>query len=375
MPIAAAVLLSVTGLQLGWTVVPATDAEPGSVAVTATLEEGDLVFVHESGREAASFEIVASLSGGGFARDGGTVVPSDLPSSRSIVIEGVEPGSHDLTLVFRDLESGAAVTRSARLDMPVRMSGSWSSSALQLSGGSSRVAGEVGFSWQVFQPSGEQFPDSLRAGYILRDSRGNAAAEGWMEPEGENRFHVLADISSLPSGEYDLLTAAILGTGVVAASALSLDIREDWDVWGHDAGTTARLVRPIATSQELDAIEDAGSEAARRAVMSEFWQSRDPNPMTRRNEYLEVYLERLDHVTRFSALGSPGITTDMGQVYALLGEPDIITDMPFETETLPYQVWTYFSPAITVLFVDRYGSGIYYLETPWMDIRRAYERR
>ena len=56
------------------------------------------------------------------------------------------------------------------------------------------------------------------------------------------------------------------------------------------------------------------------------------------------------------------------------GEPDIVEDMPFETETPPYQVWTYFSPSLTVVFVDDDGFGLYELSTPWSEVRRVYER-
>jgi len=109
--------------------------------------------------------------------------------------------------------------------------------------------------------------------------------------------------------------------------------------------------------------------------MSQFWKDHDPTPMTVENEFLDQYLERLDYISKkFSRAGTPGIDTDMGRVYALLGEPDMLEDMPFETGNYPYQVWTYFTPSITVLFVDEYGVGMYDLHTPWRDIRRAYER-
>lgn len=109
--------------------------------------------------------------------------------------------------------------------------------------------------------------------------------------------------------------------------------------------------------------------------MSQFWQEKDPTPMTPVNEYLDMYLERLDYIMEhFSTAGTIGIDTDMGRVYALMGEPDILEDMPFETDDIPYQVWTYFTPAITVVFADEYGIGIYELVTSWAEIRRAYER-
>ena len=109
--------------------------------------------------------------------------------------------------------------------------------------------------------------------------------------------------------------------------------------------------------------------------MAEFWQERDPTPGTQRNEYLEMYLARLDEIDqRFSILNIKGINTDQGRVYALLGEPDIIDSRPMETSTLPTQVWTYCSPPIEVSFIDYDGCGMYELATDWEEVQVFHER-
>jgi GWxTD domain-containing protein len=374
---AVLLLLTVDGLQLGWTVRPATPAEPGSVVVTAVIEEGDLVFVSEGSPAAASFEIVASVEDGAFVRAGGEVAPGDLPASRELVLAGVPAGRHDLTLLVRDLETGSTVRRTTVLEVPLRTASEWSSTALQVEGSRAggRLAGDVGFTWQVFPPTGQEVPDTLGVGYLLRDTGGTTAYEGWLERIGDGRYRANVPLGMVEPGDYDLLVAAVEGDEILTASTIAIEVHEDWDVWGVDAESTERLVRPIATSDELDALAAAGSREERRAVMAEFWLDRDPNPLSRANEYLETYLERLDYVMeRYSFLGTVGIDTDMGQVYALLGPPDILEDMPFETGSRPYQVWTYFTPAITVVFIDNFGCGNYDLATSWPEIRRAYER-
>jgi len=372
----ALILSALTGLQLGWTVAPATASGSGSITVDAMLEEHDLVFVTEDGAEAASFEAVASLpgNGGGFARSGGTIARADLPFTQRLVLNGLEAGRYDLVLMLRDLESGRTTVREATVEVPARVTGNWSSSMVRIEGGTLRISGSADVAWQVFPPEGEEIPDSLTAAFLLRGASGATAAEGWMEESG-GVFSGTIPLESVPAGDYELVMAAVLGSEIQTASVLSIEVEEDWDLWGRDAKVTAELVRPIAESGVLGDLENADSESGRRAVMSQFWKDHDPTPMTVENEFLDQYLERLDYISKkFSRAGTPGIDTDMGRVYALLGEPDMLEDMPFETGNYPYQVWTYFTPSITVLFVDEYGVGMYDLHTPWRDIRRAYER-
>jgi GWxTD domain-containing protein len=374
----SAILFSVLcGFSVSWSVAPAPVGSTGGVTVTATLEEGDFVFVRENGQESASFELVSSLDEGGFARAGGSVSMDQLPLEQKLELSGIEPGTHRLLVVMRDLESGRRRIVEETVEVPQLRADAWSSGALKVTGsGSGRVSGTVHADWQVFPPQAmEGQPDSLGVAYLLRNERGVVAAEGWMSAGEGQAWSCDISLGGLEPGGYDLLAAALLDDEVVAAAGTSLPVRADWDVWGRDGGATATLVRPLATSAELDAIDEAGSESERYAVMSEFWQSRDPNPLTSENEFLDTYLERLDVIDdRFDAANIEGITTDMGRVWALLGEPDIIEDMPFETGTYPYQVWTYFSPSLTVVFVDSDGFGLYEMTSPWADVRRAYDR-
>ncbi len=371
----SAILLALTGLQLGWTVAPSTAADPGSIAVSATIEEGDLVFVRENGIETASFETVVTIAGGGFARSGGTVTHAELPYVQVLTLEDIDAGRQDLVLMVRDLESGRTTRRETSVEVPLRTAERWSSSLVQIAGDNRRIAGSIDFSWQVFPPEGSELPDSLEAAFLLRSASGDTALEGWLAHESAETYRGTVSLGLLPAGEYDLTVAAVLGSEIQTSSVILLEIRNDWDVWGGNASLTADLVRPIAGVDLLEDLDRADSEAGRRATMSQFWQEKDPTPMTPVNEYLDMYLERLDYIMEhFSTAGTIGIDTDMGRVYALMGEPDILEDMPFETDDIPYQVWTYFTPAITVVFADEYGIGIYELVTSWAEIRRAYER-
>jgi len=268
----SAIILALTGLQLGWTVAPATAADPGSIAVSATIEEGDLVFVRENGIETASFETVVTIDGGGFARSGGTVTHAELPYVQVLTLAGIDAGRQDLVLMVRDLESGRTTRRETSVEVPLRTSERWSSSLVQIAGDSRRIAGSIDFSWQVFPPEGSELPDSLEAAFLLRSASGDTALEGWLSQESTGTYRGTVALESVPAGEYDLTVAAVLGTEVQTSSVVLLEIRDDWDVWGVDAPLTADLVRPIAGGDLLDDLEQADSEAGRRATMSQFWQ-------------------------------------------------------------------------------------------------------
>ena len=331
--------------------------------------------MRENGIETASFETVVTIAGGGFARSGGTVTHAELPYVQVLTLEDIDAGRQDLVLMVRDLESGRTTRRETSVEVPLRTAERWSSSLVQIAGDNRRIAGSIDFSWQVFPPEGSELPDSLEAAFLLRSASGDTALEGWLAHESAETYRGTVSLGLLPAGEYDLTVAAVLGSEIQTSSVILLEIRNDWDVWGGNASLTADLVRPIAGVDLLEDLDRADSEAGRRATMSQFWQEKDPTPMTPVNEYLDMYLERLDYIMEhFSTAGTIGIDTDMGRVYALMGEPDILEDMPFETDDIPYQVWTYFTPAITVVFADEYGIGIYELVTSWAEIRRAYER-
>jgi GWxTD domain-containing protein len=377
MTLVAGILITVCGFQLGWSIIPAGDDALGSVRVSAVLEEEDFIFVRENGTETASYEVVASLDQGGFTRSGGSIERSDLPAEVTLDLGGVEAGVHQLLVVARDLESGRRRTREGTIEVPMLQADLWSAGGIQVvTGPSGRAAGLITASWQVYPPTESGISsDTLDVAWVLRGESGLVLGEGWMQSEGDGLFTTTVDLDGIEAGTYSLLGAALNAGEVAVAAGTSLEVRPDWDVWGRDEDETRALVRPIALNDEIDALGDAGSESERRAVMSEFWQQRDPTPYTSENEYLDVYLARLDVVMeRFSVFGIKGISTDMGRVYALLGEPDIIEDMPFETEMRPYQVWTYFSPSLTVVFIDDDGFGLYELSTPWSEVRRVYER-
>jgi len=376
---AALMLSGLTGFQVSWTVEPATLQADGLIDLKITIVDGDLLFIVDSGEEVASYEVVASLDDGSFDRASGTITRSDLPFVEHLSLSSDEPGDHTVYLVFGDLESARRRRWQEEIEIPMIDQLSWSSGSIQIPSASLiRAKGSIAVLWEVYSPLQVSNTDSVRAAYLLHDHGNRSMSEGWMTVVASESDGLLfsAELSfdGIDAGEFEITTAAFLSDEMIASSNRTIRVLQNWDVWGENQDATIRLVRPIATNAELNEIEDAANAGERLIVMSDFWLKRDHSPLSRGNEFLEEYLRRLDYISlSFSVHNISGIATDQGMVYALLGEPDIVDDRPIELSTSPYQIWTYFSPAATVVFVDRGGYGQYELETPWEDVTSAYE--
>lgn len=380
MTLLAMIFAVITGFQVIWNVEPARGQEGGTVHISVEFTEEDLLFVMESGGEKAFWETAAAVDGDFTVRNSGSVNRSELPLNDELAISGIQPGDHLLTVMVGDLESGRSIEWEETIQVPILDSTSWSSGNLQISGGSyQRASGTTGVIWNVYPPQTEaQEADTLDAAFVLRDENGVTRREGWMDmtvSDGAYKGVASLDISNLDAGKYQVLAVIVSDGEIVTASRADLKLLQAWDVWGEDPGLTRILVRPIAHSSELRDLEDAEGSFSRKAVMAEFWQERDPTPVTVQNEYLEMYLARLDYIEEnFSMLNIMGITTDQGWVFALFGEPDIIDSRPLETSTRPTQVWTYFSPTIEVYFIDYNGCGTFELATDWEEVLVIHDR-
>lgn len=380
MTLLALVVASITGFQVNWNVESAQGQNGCTVIISVQFNEDDFIFVMEDSGETAFWEVAAAVDGDYTARNSGSVSRSELPRTEELCISGVQTGTHLLAVMVGDLESGRNTIWEETIEVLLPDSVSWSSSNLQISGGYyQRASDATEVIWNVYPPMTEhEEADSLVAAYVLRDVNGITKREGWMDlviSGTAYRGETSLDISYLDSGEYELLAVIVSDDEIVAATKADLQILRAWDVWGEDPDLTETLIRPISSSSELDELENAEGPSSRKAVMAEFWYKRDPSPGTVQNEFLEMYLERLDYIeANFSMLNTMGINTDQGRVFALLGEPDMIDSRPLETGTRPTQVWTYCSPAIEVYFIDYFGCGTFELATDWEEVQVIYER-
>jgi GWxTD domain-containing protein len=73
----------------------------------------------------------------------------------------------------------------------------------------------------------------------------------------------------------------------------------------------------------------------KRKFLSDIWRHRPPGAR-------EVYMARVTHANEnFGMLGREGYRTDRGRVYIVYGPPDDIERHPNESDTKPYEIWTF----------------------------------
>ncbi|MBN1221797.1 MAG: GWxTD domain-containing protein [Candidatus Aminicenantes bacterium] len=103
-------------------------------------------------------------------------------------------------------------------------------------------------------------------------------------------------------------------------------------------------VRYIITkeeNQEFSSLSEGSPE--RERFIRDFWIQRDPTPGTLRNEFREMYFQRIDAANRLFRGGRPGWLTDRGMILILLGPPDDREDFPMgkTSEEKPSEIWIY----------------------------------
>ncbi len=110
------------------------------------------------------------------------------------------------------------------------------------------------------------------------------------------------------------------------------------------------------------------SYTQKREFFKNFWKEMDPNPETEKNELMDEYFRRVNYANQnFSGMGEDGWLTDRGRIFIKFGEPDDIERHPFESNSLPYEIWRYYNLRKVFVFIDRTGFGDYYLHPDYLD--------
>jgi len=119
-------------------------------------------------------------------------------------------------------------------------------------------------------------------------------------------------------------------------------------------------VRYIITKEETRIyLEMPKSE--RDAFREDFWEKRDPDPLTETNEFQTEYYNRIEEANRLFTSGRDGWLTDRGRTLVLLGPPVHKSFYPMgdpvEGLLFPTEVWYY--PNFPIVFMDSHGAGDY----------------
>ena len=108
---------------------------------------------------------------------------------------------------------------------------------------------------------------------------------------------------------------------------------------------------------EKDQYKSLKGAVAKRKFMGDFWSKR---PVGLRDEYLRRVASAN---TSYTVMGVQGYRTDRGRVHIIYGPADDIERHPNESETRPYEIWSYNSIQGGVIFVFllRQNGGDYEL--------------
>jgi len=156
---------------------------------------------------------------------------------------------------------------------------------------------------------------------------------------------LLASSTSLPMPQYMSMDESELDREFDWARYTAVD---DEKSQYHKLGKT----KDGKTPADAKAIVDA-----KRKLMSDFWRHREPG-------LREEYLARVAYANiNFRVLSRDGYRTDRGRVHIMYGTPDDVERHPNETETRPYEIWSYnnIQGGVIFVFVLRNTAGDYEL--------------
>lgn len=120
----------------------------------------------------------------------------------------------------------------------------------------------------------------------------------------------------------------------------------------------------IASTSQISFIKNANTLEEKKKRFLEFWKEQDPTSSNPENSYFIEYYNRVAYANEHFSQYFPGWRSDRGMVFILLGPPDNIERYPFEMNSKPYQIWTYYQLNVSLVFVDQTGFGDYRLITP-----------
>ncbi len=127
----------------------------------------------------------------------------------------------------------------------------------------------------------------------------------------------------------------------------------------HNINKYLDQIKYIATAEEKELFKKLTLRGKQEFLIN-FWQSKDPNPETAENEFMQEHFKRMSYA---EASFTGGIDSDMGRIYIQYGAPVEIKRQFSTTEfNKPVQIWYYAIQGTTeFIFVDRSGDGRYAL--------------
>ncbi len=227
--------------------------------------------------------------------------------------------------------------------------------------------------------------DSARIVMTIRNARGDVVhRDSSMQAASSERKPLFVRVtgSELIAGEYLLEAEGIPSGGKIGADSglphalASRPFSVHWrgvPVSITDLDVAIDQLQYITEKDKIDEMKKAPPEQ-KRDMFREFWKRKDPTPGTERNELMEEYYNRVAYANKHFGHYIDGWKTDMGMVYIIFGPASNIERHPFDIDSKPYEVWTYYDLNREFVFVDATGFGDYRLQTPIWDVWRTRPR-
>ncbi len=308
------------------------------------------------------------------------------------------PGVYNLSVMVKDAESGKTSRTQRKVLVrdyetpPFSISDVMLVNYLDTAGGKvtiyPNITGNVGelkkgsyVFFELYNSGSVRYADIQ---VFIRDIRENVVISDTFQQISNGHknavYHALRT-SSLPAGEYKLEVRAIPsdvnGTGtspspVFAIRPLSVRWR-GMPVSIVDLDKAIAEMQYIAPKDKIDEMKDAPPDK-KKEMFYNFWKSHDPTPNTDDNELMDEYYSRVNYANQHFSHYLEGWKTDMGMVYIIFGAPNNIERHPFEIDSKPYEIWTYYDQNREFVFVDATGFGDYRLQNPIWDVYRTRPR-
>src|SRR5205085_1590654 len=155
-------------------------------------------------------------------------------------------------------------------------------------------------------------------------------------------------IFSVPSsgytlGAYTIEVNAAAGSESAAAASYFKNQNSEFPLDLTKIDELIEQLQYIAKGEEMDWMKAGSSVQERQKRFLDFWKSKDPTPLTKKNEVMMAYYQRLNYANQhFSTVYTKGWRSDMGMVYIIFGMPSNIDRHPYGMDSKPYEIWEYY---------------------------------
>jgi GWxTD domain-containing protein len=172
-------------------------------------------------------------------------------------------------------------------------------------------------------------------------------------------------VDQLEPGSYRLeVEISAGGEEVLVRRRAEVKVRITMDWLASNRREAALLLEILGAGDEANALRKAGGEEW-PSVLQTFWDDRDPTPDTPANEYRDEVFARMESASLSfdEPLRRPGWTTDRGRIFLRYGKPDSRIVREGDFNGAPAEIWEYFDPRRTFVFIDERGIGDYVLSS------------